>query len=183
MNEFLFSFWKEACQISTKAQQRVLLHAARYAYKTATSTGWGSFSKALDLGKFTEINQNADQTSRVKAYNHQLVSEYNIWQNQARVAFELLCKIVKKIISTYYLNPIIYLTRFIPVWWHIIITEWKIAEDKVYSAWIIILLLDIRVCVSVWLMITDENISIYMYVCMYIYTNKIFNFWAGTKIQ
>ena len=59
----------------------------QHAYKTATSTGWGSFSKALDLGKFTEINQNADQTSRVKAYNHQLVSEYNIWQNQTRVAF------------------------------------------------------------------------------------------------
>lgn len=65
----------------------MLLHAACYAYKTATSIGWGSFSKALDLGKFTEINQNADQTSRVKAYNHQIVSEYNIWQNQGRVAF------------------------------------------------------------------------------------------------
>jgi len=56
----------------------VLLHTACYAYKTATSTERDSFSKALDFGKFTEINQNADQTSRVKAYNHQIVSEYNI---------------------------------------------------------------------------------------------------------
>lgn len=52
-----------------------------------TGSEQGSFSEASDLGKLTEINQTAGQTSRVKAYNHQTVSEYNFWQNQRKAAF------------------------------------------------------------------------------------------------
>jgi len=65
----------------------VLLCAACYAYKTVTGTEQGSFSKASGLGKLTEINLAAAQTFRFKAYNHQVVSEYNLWHNHTRAAF------------------------------------------------------------------------------------------------